>query len=487
MENKDLHKIIEERINDYASPLDVDVAWSAFGERKQREKDRRKRYFLLLLFLFLLFGTCTVFYFGTDQVTGGKTNAFAMEKESGITPLEREEKQITHQGITDSQLSIIDKAESTSPLTKRERKSEVELASSRVTELKKLKKLEENFYEQQAETSVLGTKGEEGNKEVANSETVTINEKSTKITKEVKSTLSEVASINSKTIANTSSSKEAQQKFIIPFVAQRSLELLEKRTPRQKLYFHQLTKPPSAVRTSRKLETYVLGGLYRSQQKFSATKSEAEAYQERRSNSETNLETYALELGINYYLAKRSFIGFGIHYAQWYDRLDIQYDRERVYEFENVVVKTIKRQPQGTIDEIYGDTTIVGVETVLAKYYNTYTTISGSLIFGHYFLQKNRFLLGLSGGLNYNFQAETKGKIAAGTGEEMVINNDNYRAAFGLGVAMNIHLDYKINARLYLEVRPGANYWLSSITKDNDRLQAHLYQFGLMTGLKYRF
>ena len=48
-----------------------------------------------------------------------------------------------------------------------------------------------------------------------------------------------------------------------------------------------------------------------------------------------------------------------------------------------------------------------------------------------------------------------------------------------------MHFDYSISDKMTLRLKPGLNYFIPTITKEEYVLDARLYRFGLMAGVKY--
>ena len=57
---------------------------------------------------------------------------------------------------------------------------------------------------------------------------------------------------------------------------------------------------------------------------------------------------------------KKCFISTKVNHSIWYDKFNYSFDMPMQYDYENVLLKCVVHQPIGNVEEIYGDTSIIG-------------------------------------------------------------------------------------------------------------------------------
>ncbi len=475
MENKDLHDRIKYRLNDYESPMDLDLEWKAFSKKRNRRK--------ALIWLFLLIGLLCCISIGYFVLQLESDNDLVPNRiEAGKETIEVDRKR----EVLDHNINL-QRPKNAAVLDK----ERLEIDSA-IPEKKKGNIALDNFDRTTIDPSQnrISSKYKMTKHEVVASKKnkTPLLEKGVSVTAEssLNSTKKEhlVGSATKEKVANL---EQGKLNFNVLNIGNSFPDLSYSN---HDLDFTQLLLPQKAKQeqdlNQRRIEIYTGAGLYYSQQIFEAKKEADQAYAALRQSSETNLESYNVDLGVNYFLSQKSFIGLGLSYSEWYDRLNYTYEKTKTYELENVLVKFIKYRPSGYIEEIYGDTTVIGTQTIKNTRFNQYTSISANLNFGYYFSQKNKFSVGTSGGLIWNFSTQSNGTITSPISSEIERKNDNYKKSFGLGLNVNVHLDYQLNQKWAIQLRPGANYFISSITAKDDVLTSRFYQFGVLLGIKYK-
>ncbi|MEM9819794.1 MAG: hypothetical protein AAF985_01925 [Bacteroidota bacterium] len=262
-----------------------------------------------------------------------------------------------------------------------------------------------------------------------------------------------------------------------------SSDMLEKIKRLQKL---KRTNSPKKL-SKKKVQLFANVGLAFTQQQFSPRTSADEALSQLRNTVEQPLETYTYQLGVNVFLKEKSFLSFSGHYNLGFDRIEYQYEAPKSFAFENVLLRRLTFS-NGEVQEIFGDTTLMGSQTVRETQYNTYTTFSISASFGHYLFQKEKVQLAIIAGLlqNISFNAEGKTVDPENLNGPLVALS-GYRGAYGLAFLGGMDLDYQMSKNLFLNIRPSFGYDLFSITQSDYPLKVRRIQYGLSAGLKYGF
>lgn len=237
--------------------------------------------------------------------------------------------------------------------------------------------------------------------------------------------------------------------------------------------------------TKRKIQLFFNGGLAMTGQKFEAKDNANEAYAQLRSASEMALETYSYEAGANFFINKKSFIRAAADYNIGFDQINYQYNSPKSFEFENVVLRRII-YPNGDVEEIFGDTTLLGTQTITETQFNKYTSVNLSISFGHVLLEKGRFSLAAMAGLTQNISLKSEGKIISSDNSNAPLKMiDGYKKSYDLGLSGGIDLDYQLTNKMKLNIRPSGAYSLSSATKTENLLDSKFYRVGFSAGVKF--
>ncbi len=240
-----------------------------------------------------------------------------------------------------------------------------------------------------------------------------------------------------------------------------------------------------AVSKKRKFELFANAGMAITRQQFKAKNSTDKEFSDWRDTHEKSLETYVYNAGVNIFLKEKSFLSIGGSYSIHFDRINFQYDAAKAFYFENVLLKRIT-YPGGKVTEIFGDTTIIGSKRITTTEYNKYRMLNLNASFGHYFYQKEKIRIGVTGGLSYNVSLKIEGKTYnSDAPNTALVPLTGYKKAYGFGLLGGLELDYQLAKNLFLNIRPSMSYSLSTTTKKADLLDARFYRYGINAGLKF--
>jgi len=284
---------------------------------------------------------------------------------------------------------------------------------------------------------------------------------------------------NNKTVRDTE-----QKEYLPTLISLESLTPLAIPTPS----IEDIAEPNFRLsKPKRKIEIYFNTGLAITNQIFKAKDASSNDYSSLRDFSENSLETYTYDIGVNIPVGKKSFVKIGGNYNVNYDKINYTYDAPKTFDFENVLIKIRKNPNNEVVEEIFGDTTVIGSETITNTLYNRYSSTNLEVSFGHYLFAKNRLSLAITGGLFYNISLKTKGKVISPENEQAgLVALDGYKKSFGLGLIGGADIDFKINESWMLNLRPTVSYGLFSATNQSNMLNANIHKYGISLGVKYK-
>ncbi len=238
---------------------------------------------------------------------------------------------------------------------------------------------------------------------------------------------------------------------------------------------------------NRRFQLFFHTGLAITNQRFRAKNMEAENYKALRENSERALETYTNDIGVNWFFNEKSYLSIGGNYSISFDKFTHEYEMPKSFTFENVVLQRRFDDITGElIDEIRGDTTLIGSETITTQQFNKYSALNLGVSVGHYLVQKNRFGLAVNGGLFYNLSLKAKGKVLSSEDENSaLVSLVGYKKSFGLGFTGGVDFDFKITRAMILSFKYSTSYSLFSATSDDNILSSKFKRHGISLGLKY--
>ena len=439
---KDLFKNIGKKINDYQSPVDLDREWNGILNRQQEKKKKRYYWFFSYfgLFLCILAYLSFLYFKPVNAPLATKEHLNSSNIDSTITP---------DKLITNNKKNIPPQNNSNANIPQNKTTK-----GSAITSPKKT--IESNI------TLNIPLSPSEDNQLIT----------SNKIQQRHSSRIAEVAEGN---INLSSVSLLSKLPLMTPYL-KTSTPFIEK----SRIII------PNTFNSKRKIQLYINAGLAITQQRFKAKGTEGNEYSKLRSASETPLETYTYDAGINIAVGKKSFLRIGGNYNINFDKINHQYNSPKDFELKDVIVKKRVFYPSNEIDYVRGDTTITGTQTFSNTQFNKYTSANLSASFGYYFFSKNRFSIAATGGLFYNLHLSAKGKVRSSEDAEgALVELDGYKRSFGLGLLGGVDFDYQINQSLILNLRPIASYGLSSATIQSNILKSNFYSYGISIGIKY--
>ncbi len=232
-------------------------------------------------------------------------------------------------------------------------------------------------------------------------------------------------------------------------------------------------------------------GMAFSPLRFSAKTREHQIFTQKRREDESTLETYLLELGINYLTSKRAFLSGGFTHTVSFDRQKLHYSTSKSYKLEDVHLRTIHNRATGEYHRVKGDTIVQGEQITSGTRYSRYTRSEISLQYGYKLLDRGQFGLAVTGGVTFNLSNRAKGKVLTSATPVTYHDLDStqdvvYKKSFGLGLTCGIQMNYHINHKIDIGFRPTFVYYLSSLSKTEYPLDARLMRIGTSIGLLYR-
>jgi hypothetical protein len=165
---------------------------------------------------------------------------------------------------------------------------------------------------------------------------------------------------------------------------------------------------------------------------------------------------------------------------------------QKIYAFQepagSIAYKYITSSGYAYIKPGTGAPTAIGDSLTTAEAEHTLQSISVPFLVKYSF-EKNKFMLRPGVGVEANLLASTKVEVEVEdtpNREIVFINRLNGAKSFYWSLNANVELQYKVNKKLYLMLRPAFRYALSPITEDNV-VETFPYSFGLGMGLTYKF
>ncbi len=487
MENKDLHKIIKSRMESYESPLDLERGWEDLqGRKEKRWKKNNSNLLLMVVIGFLFFvgiGTLNFYYkrIQTEAVQGEETKTNLTTDEEISTSAIVEERLANKQHITikpskekvvlspmkklnlghfsKNKNTSIPAIVHTSSTIQSEKKEPTSRFVPTENSIKKTFILNKSTYEKSNDL-ILQRKQEKG-----------LNVRQKVETKE-KPTQSNSVDPNSSFMKH-SGLKELEAIDFVVFPSQE----------------HDLNMNNIKFKRKKSFEFYTKVGIGQTFQNFNSKVGNINGFAKARDVSETSLMTTSLDIGVNYYLTKNTYLGAGLNYFNWNDKFRHSYNQEKEYVLENILLEVITSTSTGEQIEIYGDSIVMGYQETKFDIYNRYNSINMGLVVGHDFIPKRQWNLGVEMGIDWNLQTRVRGQALASSTllEPVTISDGVYKKSFGLGVKGALKINYQLSNRMRLIFSPNIRYNITSITKSDYLLDTKLYRYGLNVGVGYRF
>lgn len=229
---------------------------------------------------------------------------------------------------------------------------------------------------------------------------------------------------------------------------------------------------------------YLTTGLGRTAQRLLASSADSTL---RSNENEQALETVSVELGARWLLSKRTYATTGIFYNNWIDRFSADYTAEQEFSLENVLLQRIENQITGEVQEIFGDTTVIGTRSVSAVHYNQYQSFGvvlgvGINIWGQ---GKWRLDLGLDALLEMRLMA--KGRYLSQQDQISDLGDYGYsRNKLGWNARAQLSLAYDLSSSWTISFSPYVQNRFSNMI-DNDNNRVTYWRVGANLGVGYRF
>ncbi len=464
MEKNSLNDLLRDRLDQYESPMDLDMEWETLAQLK-RKKRRRPFMLWFLLGLGLVIAGGSIGQWGkwpSLSLANDNTTAIVDTKSTApSTPALQSSTAIASpptQGTTPKASAITSPQESPEP----------------------------NFNSPLPSAKVLITPNK--------IQPARLNPTLTKHTSPSS------PPINQNTIALTSESTTKAVKTLIPQREQTSISPKPKRSALNPIAHLPLaaletTLPPlPSTTTGMDLSTlayspwriYAVAGLAQLKQRFKARDAAYRPYQKLREQTEQSLEAHQMEIGVQYYANQSLIFQAGFSYLQAYQRLDYKFSIPQTYELDNVLLELL-RYPWGE-EEIYGDTSVLGVQHLRVVHHNTIRSWDLNLSLGVQLLDQPQLRIDVLGGINWNWQTRLSGQIAGPESNTLLDLNsaaNTYRSSTGLAIMGQVHLAYHWHPQWALLLRPNMTYQLQSNTDPQYPLESRWLHYGLNLGLKY--
>ncbi len=505
---KEEFDLIGKKISQYESPVDLSTEWKAMLE-KQRKLRWKKFFQGGMLVVFLAFSASMTYWLMSDS----KSDLAQTQ-----TPFQKEEsRQITlntdvlKNNTNKNTITTAQKYKDQTGLVARSNSVEKTKSTLNITGVKKEnlavhQKLENSLINNIKKSKTLGTILKSDNNGHLYQQNIATESKE----KEIKSNVNQEDKIGQTKLSVTPSNFNQQNRASKPKppeIKSKKVPLqtdgfnllqlphlefnlipddlsLAKRVKLEKTYPKPFIKP---LRTKRKLQLFFNAGMAITKQHLSAKNIEVENYKEIRENSEVALETYTYDVGVNWFVNKKSYLSFGGNYTIHFDEINHSYEKPKLFFFEDVVLRR-NIYDNGNTLEIRSDTSIIGSETMTTQQFNKYSSLNLGVSFGHYILQKKRLGIAINGGVFQNISFKVNGKIKSDGEENNPLENiEGYKKTYGLSLAGGIDFDYNVGHSIILTLRPTMSYSLFSSTANSNILDAKFSRYGVSLGLKYNW
>lgn len=439
---KNLFEDIAEQLNDYHSPMDLSGEWQAVKAAQQKEK-RKRRVVGWAIILLLLLGTGAGYLANTIGPVSSSP--------------QREPVQVQAPAAY-PQVNIDKKA----------------------TKIEQYQTITASAKSKVEETTVLTPINDET--EIIESKNLISTIEATRNDNEIASTIESQTRVESTT---TLPPKSIVRQAVIALIPTLPVPLLA--TP-EKTITPIVDISAETINPSNHVQLFFNAGLAYTKQQLSAKQASADTYRELRSMYETPLETYTYDIGVNIPMGKKSFLSLAGHHEIGFDQLKFNYETPSTYHLENVLLKRITNRFTGEVENVYGDTTVIGSQTVSGTQYNRYTTTSLSASWGYQIFNWKRINVALSGGALYNIALRTKGQtIDNESTNGTLVPLRAYKQSHGFGLIANAQLNYRLGPKLHFGIQASGSYFLSSATIESAVLNSNFYRIGAAAGLRYAF
>jgi cytoskeletal protein RodZ len=452
---KDLFKDIKTRLLAHESDMDLDSAWASLEARRSNKAQKKSRFRLAsVLLLLLLIGGCGTWVW--------------------VKNLDKHVVQTTQQqrSAAGRRLSPAGQPAAIAPnniATSEYHGDNVEIASNGSAE-------------------GIITEQHTGKASIENNPTYLQTPPVVQVTSDqVASTSTEAASTLTQTTGTTRNLPPS-----LLMLAQRDLGLLSPKPSHLNLpaRFNTQTRQKSAKKkANHATAVYIGGGYLTTQQQFSDSENQsAQGGAALRKQTEQPLPSFTFHAGVQRGIGKGRLLDFGVHYDQWYDRLDYTYNKPHTYQYNDVLVGVRRLAATGSEVATYGDIIMDGTQKVHALYYNRYASINLRLAIVQSIYHNSRWDIALGVGANASIWARADGLVSAPDPVQGTYELDKiYNKTFGLGISALPRLTYRFNEHYALQLTPTATWGLNNTLNTTSPLQSRLRQYSATAGLVYKF
>ena len=473
--NPNAENNLRKRMQEYASPINLDNEWGVLTNRLNKEK-KRKRQFIFIFFSFGVFAASFLLYSSLQNYKIVSANKIeSIDNRNIDNPVANK----TQKSLSPNSQSKVEQ----------NKYSAVELIINNTNE-ENLKSKTSSEYVKSKEKNALG-QAQHNNQNAGNRAATKDRQYKTKSFEEE----SPSYFINQNNfIGSQLSPLDKEDKLILTTqnLGIQSIpplylnELSFKKRERIVLAALPIISSSNSL-NKRSIEIYGGVGLLYSPQNFKAIRPEPEALISIKQNSERTLETYSIDMGFRNYINNRIFIYGELSYMQGYTKLSYLETKAHNYIIENALSEVIafKRiEPR----EIYRDEEVEGIRKTSYLNYNKFIAWNGSLGFGKNIIHTKKLSLDISLGLGWNIKSNVSGLTTDNQqGIIRVVNvNEVYKKSFGLSTEAALLLMYPISEQLSLEFRPILRYYNASITQADYGVASKLYRVGAIIGISYK-
>lgn len=253
-------------------------------------------------------------------------------------------------------------------------------------------------------------------------------------------------------------------------------------------YNTQMSEKSAKKKAARATAVYIGGGWLTTQQQFHDRKGQSAKGAELRKQTEQPLPSFTFHAGVQHWIGKGRLLDFGVHYEEWYDRLDYTFDKPHIYQYNNVLLRIRRLEATGVEVKSYGDTAVDGTQKVQVLYYNRYASINLRLALVQSIYQKGPWDIALGLGMNASLWAQADGLSSAPDPVQGTYELDKiYKKTFGVGINALTRLSYRFNEHYALQFTPSVTWGISNTLSTTNPLQSRLRQYSATAGIIYKF
>lgn len=194
-----------------------------------------------------------------------------------------------------------------------------------------------------------------------------------------------------------------------------------------------------------------------------------------------------MSLNLNYrkYFGENFFISSGINLQSWSDR--IQYEREVLsQEMVNNLPKEVTIYADGTRDTLFGDVMVDVIESAQIDVWNSYTYLGIPLQLGYERMMQDAFGVRVALGLNFNTLIKAEADIFLNDDRLTSLPKEHLQKSIFQGLG-SISFLYRLTNAWELNAGLNTVIDLSERTKENEAYQSKYNSWNLHIGISTRF